>query len=468
MSAITLPPAPSAAELVAGLRAGRLHPRAVVEATIARIICVDPHLRAVAQPCFDSARAEADRLAALPLAERGTLAGLPITVKGSFDVAGVVSACGLTSRAQHVPAVDAPIIARLRAAGAIIVATTTVPDNCWAQETFSSIDGRTVNPWDRQRAVGGSTGGEAALIAAGASPFGIGSDIAGSIRLPAAFCGIVGLRLTSASLPADGHWPPATGAMRELLGFGPMARTVSDVALVSAILRQQEPRLPDPALVQRRRLLLWHDNALAPASRAMRQAVTKAGELLAAAGMQPVAAGPRARHWSLLGWVGRFGRAERAAVARGFGNGVAWSPFIEAGRALIGCSRIGWPALIYWCASHYSSLLLNAIGIDGQAMAAQLRQQFLDLIDHDGLAICPVFPTTAPRHGYSWHTWLTTIGYQVWVNLAGLPALTVPLGQNRRGMPVGIQIVAGPHQEDRLLAAGAIIEAARSRQSMIQ
>lgn len=234
----------SAVVLAERIRAGLLSPAEVVEAYIARIQAVNPSLNAVVTPTFDEVR-RAAQLAADAItrgAALGPLHGVSFTAKDSLDVAGVRSTTGLIACADHYPNSDAAVVARLRAAGAILLGKTNTPDNCWNQETVNLIFGRTNNPWNLARSVGGSTGGEAAIIAAGGSSLGIGTDIAGSIRLPAHFTGIVGLRPTSATLPEAGNWPLAHGQLADLEAIGPMARRVEDVALAFDVLRGAMPQ----------------------------------------------------------------------------------------------------------------------------------------------------------------------------------------------------------------------------------
>jgi Asp-tRNA(Asn)/Glu-tRNA(Gln) amidotransferase A subunit family amidase len=173
--------------------------------------------------------------------------------------------------------------------------------------------------------------------------------------------------------------------------------------------------------------------------------------------MQAVTDAPTARTLVMLGY-GKYWRAEeREAYARGFGNGERWSPWAEILRALRGQARIETPTLVLWAL--ISSPFL-APGVDGAAWRARLRSELEALLGEDGIAVCPVFPTSAPKHGWSnWASFFTT-SYTTWVNLAGLPALSVPVGFSGNGMPVGVQIVGNPGSEQNLLAAGLVIQRA--------
>jgi Asp-tRNA(Asn)/Glu-tRNA(Gln) amidotransferase A subunit family amidase len=447
----------SATEIVRAVRSGRLTPLEVVEAHIARITKVNPLLNAVAAARFTTAREEAHAAAARPRSAWGPLHGLPVTIKDALDVAGMPATCGLVSRADRVAPSDATVVARLRQAGAIVLATTVTPDNCWGQETTNPLHGLTRNPWDPGRTVGGSTGGEAALIAACGSPLGLGSDISGSIRLPAAFCGIAGLRPTSGALPEDGFWPPSVGNLALLNAIGPMARRVEDLALAWEVLRDGGP-LPSPPSLCGLPLAHWDDDGLLPASRAVAAGVAAAARALQVAGMRPVAGAPPARRMAGVGWGALMGQGERRAIAEGFGGGMAWSPYTELLQVAIGRGRIGRASLTNWLISHGVPELNAVLRIDGQRWRAELQAQFVALVGA-GVAVCPVFPTTAPRHGWS-AVVLHTLSAQQWVNLAGLPALAVPVGFSGRGMPVGVQLVAAPGGEATLLAAGLAVQQA--------
>ncbi|MEI7772540.1 MAG: amidase [Chloroflexales bacterium] len=450
----------SATALAAAIRGGRLTATEVLEAHIVRISAVNPRLNALVVARFAQARAEAAAADAAPMEGRGPLHGVPATIKAALDVADLPSTCGLLSRRDHVPTRDATLVTRLRAAGAIVLGVTNTPGNCWSQETENPLYGRTNNPWDVTRTVGGSTGGEAALIAAGGSPLGIGSDIAGSIRLPAAFCGIAGLRPTSGALPEDGFWPPAEGGLGDLNALGPMARRVEDLALAYDVLCGAPPRPRDPASVHGARVASWTDDGLTPSSPAVQAGVRAATRALVQAGMRPVTGAPAARRLALVGWSAYHGADERRAIAEGFGGGRAWSPAGELGRALLGRGRVDIGTLHNWLSSHYGGALAIRLGVDGRSWRAALRDQMRDLIGAGGVAVCPVFPSTAPRHGWPWGALPLTLSYQTWVNLAGLPGLALPVGFTRGGMPVGVQLVGAPGAEDVLLAAGLAVQRA--------
>ena len=241
----------SASTLAAAVRDGDVSSVELVDACLRRIDAVNPRLNAVVQLASDSARAaartaDAARAGREPL---GPLHGVPATIKDAFDVRGVVSTAGTAGRASHMPDADATAVARLRAAGAIVLGKTNLPELSLAFESNNDIYGRTANPYDQSRTCGGSSGGEAAIIAAGGSPLGLGTDAAGSIRVPAHFCGVAGLKPTRGRVPMTGAFPPPLGHTASLWHAGPLARRVEDLALALSIISGPDGRDPTCAPV---------------------------------------------------------------------------------------------------------------------------------------------------------------------------------------------------------------------------
>ena len=286
-----------AAELARQIAAVRISAREAVEAHIALIEVVNPKLNALVVKRFDDARAEAAaadaaRARGEPL---GPLHGVPITIKESFDVAGTPSTAGLTHHAGHRAAEDAPTVARLRAAGAIVLGKTNVPQLLMSNEADNPLYGRTNNPWDLGRTPGGSSGGEAALVAARGSALGLGSDIGGSVRLPAAACGICALKPTTDRLTIRGHFNPIPGQQIIRVQPGPMARHVEDLALALRVLAEPAEQANDVPPVPLRepadsvrglRIVFFTGNGFFSCSPAFRRAVREAAEALRARGAE--------------------------------------------------------------------------------------------------------------------------------------------------------------------------------------
>ena len=219
------------AEIAAGIREKKFSPVELVEAHLERVEKLQPKLNAFVHLDVDGARkqARAAEAALIRGDALGTLQGVPLTIKSCIDAAGWPAPAGSLLRKDYIAQEDAPLVARLRAAGAIILGNTNTPEYLMAYETDNSLSGQTSNPWDVARSAGGSSGGEAAAIASGCSAGGVGSDGGGSIRVPAHFCGICGLKPTPGRIPATGHFPGGGGAFGWIGVVGPMARTISDV-----------------------------------------------------------------------------------------------------------------------------------------------------------------------------------------------------------------------------------------------
>src|SRR6266478_1109262 len=231
------------AEIKEGIRRKLSSPTEVVDAHLERIAAMQPKLNAFTHLDAEEARkqARAAENAVMRGEKLGPLFGVPVTVKGCFDVAGWPAPAGSLLRKQYVPEKDAPLVARLRGAGAILLGNTNTPEFLMAYETNNLVCGRTSNPWDLSRSAGGSSGGEAAAIAAGCSAGGVGSDGGGSIRVPAHFCGICGLKPTPGRIPATGHFPAGAGPFSWIGVVGPMARTIADVRLLFEVMAGPDP-----------------------------------------------------------------------------------------------------------------------------------------------------------------------------------------------------------------------------------
>jgi Asp-tRNA(Asn)/Glu-tRNA(Gln) amidotransferase A subunit family amidase len=446
----------SAVEIVRKASSGELSAADIIEAHIARIEQVNPQINAVVTPLFEQARQEAQaadsqRAQGAPLPP---LFGLPVTIKDSLDVAGAAATCGMLARKDRIAEKDAAVVGKLRQAGAIVIGKTNTPEVCWAQETTNLLYGRTNNPWNLERSVGGSTGGEAAIIAAGGSPLGIGSDISGSIRLPAAFTGIVGLRPTSATLDETGHYPYATGRLADLEAIGPMARRVEDVALAFEALTGRA--VPETSILSGQKVAYWFGGGLMKPEASIRAAVSAAVGALEKAGMQAVEKPVTGRvRFSAVGWLAYVDRDGRKAIDDAFIAGSVWK---EMRSQRGGRQNISAESTQYWMSSTLSSIFEKLF--DGARWRERLNSSFLEWVGEGGVVVCPIHPTTAPRHGWQKSASALTLDYQQWVNLAGLPGLTVPTGFDANKLPTAVQIVGARGREDVILAAGMAVQQA--------
>src|SRR5712672_2826105 len=230
--------ASAASELAEAVRSKKWSSKEIVEAHLDRIAKVNPKLNAVVQLTAEAARKEADEAdAALARGEiKGPLHGVPITIKDTLETAGVICTGGTKGRANFVPKADATAVARLRAAGGIMLGKTNVPELAGALESDNLIYGRTNNPYDLTRTPGGSSGGESAIVAACGSPLGLGTDAGGSIRVPAHFCGLAAIKPTSGRVPRTGQFPMPLGARNPVFHVSLISRRVEDLALALPII----------------------------------------------------------------------------------------------------------------------------------------------------------------------------------------------------------------------------------------
>jgi Asp-tRNA(Asn)/Glu-tRNA(Gln) amidotransferase A subunit family amidase len=460
---------PSALERLADLRDGRVSARELVEATLVRIDAADRDLNAVTERRDEEALAAADRADAERRAGgAGALLGLPLTIKDVLDVRGWRTSAGSLAREGHRAVGDAAVVARLRAGGAIVVAKTNVPECSCSFETDNVIHGRTDHPLDRARTPGGSSGGEAALLGADASIAGIGTDGGGSIRAPAHFTGIVGIRPTVGRTPETGVWPAtrATG-MLDLTCVGPMARTVGDLALLLAIIAGADgvdpyaidQPLGDPASVDARGLRVGFYTAHPAVPRttaATIRAVRDAADALAHTGARvqeipPPDAGidveGRSATELFFACSGADGGAHlRAAVAAAGGR------HHPQFRAILGDPDAPDPGAAAFFAAQRRLFAYRA-GV----RAAIAR--------HD-VVLSPVVAGPAPPHGrppadIAQERYLRYEAFEYChiSAVAGVPAAAVPVA-TEGGLPIGVQIAAPPWREDLALAAARVLEEA--------
>jgi amidase len=447
----------SATALARAIRAKEVSATEAVHAYLQRIAEVNPALNAVVQLCAEAAQAEA-RAADTALARgqiTGPLHGVPMTIKDSLDTAGVITTGGTQGRATFVPAQDAPVVARLRAAGAILLGKTNTPELTLAGETDNLLYGRTNNPYDLSRTPGGSSGGAAAIVAAGGAPFDIGSDTAASIRWPAHCCGIAGIKPTAGRVPRTGHIIPFGLGARDLLTQnGPMARFVEDLRLILPIIcgpDWQDPAivpmpLGDPAAVEltRLRAAVHTDNGIVTPTAAIQDAVRRAAQALTDAGMAVEEACPRA-----------LARSHTLAAALAAADGRAWVQRLLA--------NAGTTEVHPWLASNLSL----AQGMSVAEFTAlleeidQFRSEMLAFMEHYDVILCPVNALPALPHGTSRDAFRQgAFSYTQAYNVTGWPGAVVRGGTSPEGLPIGVQIVARPWRENVALAVTQYLEGA--------
>jgi amidase len=447
----------SATELARAIRDKRVSSLEVVEAHLKRIEEVNGRLNAVVQLLADSARKAAGNAdAAIARGEIiGPLHGVPFTVKDALEVEGVISTGGTKGRASFVPDRDAPVVARLRGAGAILIGKTNVPEISFGLECSNLVYGRTNNPWDLERTPGGSSGGEAAIIAAGGSPLGLGSDAGGSIRWPAHCCGIAGIKPTSGRVPRTGHWPPFGGVFAAVTQIGPMARSVDDLVLTLPILAGMDwvdPTVvpiplgdPDQVDLKEVRVAFHADNGVATPTPETMDAVRSAAALLEGSVKSIEEGCPRAieqasqLHMELHG-------ADGGESARGILKSAGtdeMDPFLQKRLELAAPHRMT------------TTQFLETV-VRWEAY----RSEMLSFMEDHDVILGPASAHPASLHGRSMDYFPGGFSYSHAYNVAGWPAVVIRGGTSPEGLPIGIQVVSRPWREDLALAVARFLEKA--------
>jgi amidase len=464
---VPVDPFSSALELAAAVRARRTSATELAELYLARIERHNPQLNAVCT--LDAAGAkrrahEAD--AALARGELwGPLHGVPMTIKDALETAGLRTTGGHPPLKDYVPSRDATAVARLKSAGAILLGKTNVPPLSADYRADNPIFGRTNNPWNLERTPGGSTGGGAAAVAAGLSAFDVGSDLAGSVRTPAHFCGLFGLKPTERRIPNTGHIPEPPGlprAVRHMNVLGPLARSIGDLALITSIVSGPDDAEWDLAPVA------WNE----PAERALnsyrfawstsfagipitedtKQGIKKLAAALARAGCRVEERNPDRfsfdEAWEA--W-GEIAITERAATGgdRSRERVAALNAALGEGWAVARGSAKGMHATV----ADYMAALTRR-----DALITTLERFFQDW----DAFICPVTVSPAIPHvpfgtpidvdEHKVPYFIAGTAYTCPFNLTGHPSVVLPLTRSREGLPIGVQLVAKRWSEPELLA----------------
>ncbi|MFI9815930.1 amidase [Saccharothrix variisporea] len=451
----------SAEALIAALRAGAVTSVELTDEAIGRIEREDDVVNAICVPDFDRARAAAQRAdRERARGEDRPLLGVPVTVKESYDVAGLPTTWGMPAHRDYVPAEDAVQVARLKAAGAVVLGKTNVPLGLQDIQTFNELYGTTTNPWDPGRTSGGSSGGSAAALACGFGALSIGSDLAGSLRTPAHFCGVYAHKPTLGLAASRGMTPPGEPALPndfDLAVVGPMARTARDLALLLDVMAGPDPltlgvahRLALPPARHQRlrdfRVLVLDDHPLIPTGSAVRAAVHRVAAALVDGGARV------AWHSPLLPDLTEAATVYMQLLISG---AVARFPVGPDRRDPSPDDR------------SLDAVRLRAMGAGHRDwLQADHRRQlhrhgWRRLFAEFDAVVCPITPTPAFPHDHHPNPMERRIAVDgvehpyfdqlVWAGLPtmpGLPATAVPAGRSPEGLPVGVQLV-GPMSEDR-------------------
>jgi amidase len=469
----------NAAELSAAMAASEFSALELTEAAIARIERYDSDIHAICVADFDRALDAARQAdSARAAGDQRPLLGIPVTVKESFNVAGLPTTWGIPSFTHSLAVEDAVAVARLKQAGAVILGKTNVPLGLGDVQTYNSIYGTTNNPWDLSKTPGGSSGGSAAALAAGYGALSIGSDIAGSLRGPAHFCGVYAHKPSFGLLPTRGHNPPPAPPLpydRDLSVIGPMARSAGDLATMFDLLAGPDETtlgiayrlaVPPPRRdhLAGYRVLVLDTHPLIPSSVAVRNAILGLAHELSVAGATV------AHHSSLLPdlveGARMYMRLLLSAMAANYPEPVYQGMRTRAAQLDAGDHSLA--------AERTRGAVLNHRDwLEADQTRAQHRYRWRQLFTEFDVVLCPAMPTPAFPHDHSPDQWGrqlvidgTSYDYAdqlVWAGIAtspGLPATVVPIDQSPGGLPIGAQVI-GPMFEDHTpLHFAELLEAA--------
>jgi Asp-tRNA(Asn)/Glu-tRNA(Gln) amidotransferase A subunit family amidase len=455
----------SAATLARLIRGKHLSPVEVIDAYLMQIERFNPAINAFSHIDAEGARAAARESEAMLMRgdAPGLLHGVPLTIKSCIDVKGFPCEAGSRLRSGYVAAQDATLVKRLRNAGAIIIGNTSIPEALVAYHTENKLQGRTCNPWDLTRTAGGSSGGEAAAIACGMSAGGIGSDGGGSIRVPASFCGIAGLKPTPGTIPGTGHYLPCAGPFSLIGVVGPMARTVEDLQLLLEITSGYDAgdpvsfpgapsvrdRLSAECRADKPRIGFYEDDGYSPPAPEVRAAVKAAASTLAGYGFEVEPFRPDGLDRVRELW---------------------FTIFVEAIATVLKPMTLNREDEISDNTREFLALAAEQPPLTGERLLHTLlerdarRAEVLAQMERFPILLAPVCATSAFLHeDAGWgpaHSadYVRTMSYSQHYNLLGNPAATVRVGETSEGLPIGVQIVGRPYKEDEVLAVAGTLE----------
>ncbi|HLL15510.1 MAG TPA: amidase [Pyrinomonadaceae bacterium] len=458
----------SAAQLCELVRRRALSPVEIMSAHLGRAEALNPALNAIVTLAPDALeQARAAERAAMSGDSLPPLHGLPVTIKDTIATANLRTTSGSRVRADYVPAADAPAVARLRAAGAIVYGKTNASELAIEYNADNPVFGRTNNPHDLQLSPGGSSGGCAAAVSACLSPASLGSDLVGSIRIPAHFCGVAGLFPTPGRVPPGGHFPPTEGALAAAASLGPLARTVEDLALLFDALARADDTHARPLThpladefgrplsetqLRGLRVACYADDGVVRVTEETARAVSSAASALAAAGMEAIDSRPPEIEGASDLWLALFPRVVAGIVRAEYAGREEL-----AGAAVRTILRRGADA----------SEAAPENDPDAWDARRRLRASLLERMRETPLLLSPVGAVAAFAHGARRVEaggevvgTFRAFGYAQACNVFGLPAASVPAGRTREGLPVGVQIIGRPFEERLVLAAARVIESA--------
>ncbi len=454
------------------IRRREVSPVELLEAHITQIEAVNPALNAVIATRYDEARREARAaerqvMAAADPESLPALLGLPYTAKEYIMADGMPLTAGVWSRRGTRAEGDATTVRRLAEAGAILVGITNVPEGGLWLETYNDVYGRTVNPWSLEHTAGGSSGGEGAIVAAAGVAFGLGADVGGSIRIPAAFCGTVGHKPTGRMVPNTGFWPAAgAGELSAYLVCGPLTRRVEDVMPILRALAGPDGRdvvvrpwsLGEPSEVDLRDVTVYpvEGSGRIRVSEENRRAVVEATEALRARGARVGTLKAHRMKKAFQIWAAMMATGGGPRYVDVLGGESPISPARELLRLAVGRSRHTLPALVIAGLEELTARLpatVDAAVADGRALQAELEQ----VLGPRGVLLHPPYSRPAPRH---YRPLLTPFDFVCTglFNVLELPSTVVPTGFSRAGLPLSVQVIGRRGDDHLTIAVAAALE----------
>jgi Asp-tRNA(Asn)/Glu-tRNA(Gln) amidotransferase A subunit family amidase len=443
------------------VRTRKISPVELLQAHLDRIAVFNPQLNAYISLREQEALEEAQRAEKSVMRgdALGPLHGVLISIKSSVAVKGLAFECGSRTRLGQKGTEDAPLVARLKSAGAIVLGATNVPEMLMNYFTDNAIYGRTSSPFDLERTPGGSSGGEAAAIAACISAAGIGSDGGGSIRWPAHCCGIFGLKPTPGRVPITGHFPESGGPFAAMGVVGPMARSAEDIDVLFRVTagfdRFDPSAAPVPtrnlsAEIRKIRVGYFEDDGVTPVTQEIAAAVRSAAEALRADGFD----------------VRPF-RPRRIVDAR-----ANWRVFfVLCGGALLQTMLDAQPDEIsdglkeFLGIARSSASLTRDLLLDAWFARDAIRLDILREMEEYPVLLSPVAATPAFKHGERrWKIggkhvdYLDNFAYSQWLNGIGFPGISVPVGRSQEGLPIGVQVIARPYEDEVAIEVANVLE----------
>ncbi len=462
----------SATELAAALRNREISSQALVERHIERCSEVNPFLNAIVQDRYADALKEArsaDKKIAKAVAENRVselatdqpLLGVPCSLKESIQMKGMPNTAGLVNRMPVTITKDAPTVANLRKAGAIILGVTNTSEACMWMESFNTVYGLTRNPYDLARTVGGSSGGEGAIVGSGAVPFGMGSDVGGSIRMPCFFNGIFGHKGSPGLVPNIGQFPDVTGSIDLYLSTGPMCTKATDLEFLTRIMAGKNAGALKPVSevdVSKLRVLRFKKERAVKPDADQASAIERSINALQVRGakVEEIDFPLMSKAFDLWSAVLAGAGSEKLFADHLFGSRNPVYPLREILRLAMFRSKNTLPLVGLSLVEHLPDILPKRQA-RLLADAKTLREQFRDALREDGVLVTVPYPTVAPKHYVPLIPPFKFVNCAIF-NALSLSATSVPTGLNAKGLPTGVQIVAGQGQDHLGMAVAVALE----------